>query len=104
MMARHKAWWVLFGLVSMVSCSSAQKDADVEAFYNPDPPVPAVGQVFTYKHSGPQPWSDGSTDASGKRVVAVMGKTADSKRWRIEERYDAIEGTLVGEYDDKSLL
>ncbi|MDX9752705.1 MAG: hypothetical protein RBU29_02010, partial [bacterium] len=63
-----------------------------------------VGQVFTYKHSGPQPWSDGNTDASGKRVVAVMGKTADSKRWRIEERYDAIEGTLVGEYDDKSLL
>lgn len=92
---------ILIGFLLLQSCSTTDdKNAEIEAFYNPKPPVPAVGQVYTYKHAGPQPWSDGLNDATGKRIVAVMGNYPDNKHWKIEERYEAIEGNLIGEYDD----
>jgi hypothetical protein len=85
---------------SLFSCSTATKERSEDNFYNPKPPVPSVGQLFRYKHSGPIPWGSGSPDVSGLRIVQVTDRDETKKLWKIEERFEASEGSQSGFYTD----
>jgi hypothetical protein len=83
-----------------LSCSTSSNRQVEEEFFNPKPPLPKIGQVFYYQHTGSVPWGNGDKDATGKRIIAVTGKSEDKKLWRIEERFEKVEGDSIGFYDD----
>ena len=87
-------------VAGFLSCSTSSNRQVEEEFFNPKPPLPQIGQVFYYKHTGSVPWGNGDKDATGKRIVAITGKSDDKKLWRIEERFEKVEGDSIGFYDD----
>lgn len=96
----QKSSLLFFILLSCMACSSPSNRQTEEEFYNPKPPLPQIGQVFYYQHSGPVPWGNGDLDATGKRIVAITGKSEDKKLWRFEERFEKSDGDSIGLYDD----
>lgn len=85
------------------SCSGAKKKKPLNLDDTPSPPQ--AEHAFYYKHTGPRPWSDGSQDCSGGRLVIVMEKNAESGNlWPIEEHFEKIQGAQIGYYDDKYRL
>jgi len=101
-------YWILLLisalLFSMISCGSAsKKKAEVSLDRNPSPP--AIGQTFTYQHSGPRPGGDGKTDATGWRIVRVVDKPPQKDSlWMIEERYEKDPGIYIYYCDDNYQL
>ncbi|MEW6238710.1 MAG: hypothetical protein AB1656_25270 [Candidatus Omnitrophota bacterium] len=102
---RFSLFLIVFVILPFLfSCGiSSKKKAEVSLDRNPPPP--AIGQLFTYRHRGPCPGGDGQTDASGWRIVRVVDKPPQKDSlWMIEERYEKDPGVYLSYCDDNYQL
>ncbi len=64
------------------------------------PEPPKTGQWFRYQHTGPRPWGESEVDASGTRLVRVIGSQEEKKKiyWLIEETFSADGDSQISIY------
>jgi hypothetical protein len=90
----------------LISCGGLGRKKGEPIVLDQPPPPPAVGQAYFYQHTGPQPFSDGSVDVTGGRIVAVTRQIQEKKPilWAFEEHFEKSEGVQIGFYDEKYRL
>ena len=94
---------IALGLFLSLSCGETQKKKeDVDYSLDRNPPKPAAGQAYLYKHTGPRPWSDGYQDATGGRFVVIPeDKIPNKSLWNVEEHFERSDGAQTMQIDDK---
>ncbi len=95
---------IFITILTLSSCGGvSRKEEPLDL--DQDPPALAVGQAYHYLHKGPRPWGDGTTDATGGRVLAVTSHGRGKKPlWGVEEHFEKTEGMQIGYYDKEYRL
>ncbi len=90
----------------MISCGGSSRKKGEPISIDHDPPALGVGHAFYYQHTGPRPWSNGSQDASGGRLLVIPEQDASQAKSLIkyEEHFESSEGSQVGYIDKKYRL